>query len=179
MKEKEKTFKEGLKEQQKQHNEYLDVIKQKIYNRGFMFEGKDVKGEIPFMEKLRMKQAIEEAMKDNDNEEEKDNNNKEEEDNNAQEENNDEEENYEEENNEEKEDKKEEEENINDNEEEDYNFDNNNNNINEGDNYSNTESLFDEVDEEYPNQEAYEPINYGNTAEEVFANLGLIINNEK
>ena len=57
--------------------------------------------------------------------------------------------------------------------------DNNNNNINEGDNYSNTESLFDEVDEEYPNQEAYEPINYGNTAEEVFANLGLIINNEK
>ena len=38
-----------------------------------MFEGKDVKGEIGFIEKLRMKQAIEEAMKDNNEEEENDN----------------------------------------------------------------------------------------------------------
>ena len=76
----EKILQHSLKEQEKKHNEYLDVIKQKIYNRGFMFEGKDVKGEIGFIEKLRMKQAIEEAMKDNNEEEDKDND--EEEDNN-------------------------------------------------------------------------------------------------
>ena len=91
-KEKENKFKQGLKEQQKKHNEYLDVIKQKIYNRGFMFEGKDVKGEIGFIEKLRMKQAIEEAMKDNNEEEENDNeqgeDNNEEEDNNFDDNNN-------------------------------------------------------------------------------------------
>ena len=62
-----------MKEQEQKHNEYLSIIKQKIYNRGFMFEGKDVKGEIGFIEKLRMKQAIEEAMKDNNEEEENDN----------------------------------------------------------------------------------------------------------
>ena len=92
MKEKENKFKQGLKEQEKKHNEYLDVIKQKIYNRGFMFEGKDVKGEIGFIEKLRMKQAIEEAMKDNNEEEENDNeqgeDNNEEEDNNFDDNNN-------------------------------------------------------------------------------------------
>ena len=135
MKEKENTFKQGLKEQEKKHNEYLDVIKQKIYNRGFMFEGKDVKGEIGFMEKLRMKQAIEEAMKDNDNEEaEKEEDNNEENVHNNEEVNNeeeDEEKNEEEENNDNKEDDhKEEENNDKKEEEEDYNFDDNNN-INE------------------------------------------------
>lgn len=50
----------------------------------------------------------------------------------------------------------------------------------ENNNYTNTESLFEEADEEYPNQEGFEQeINYGNSVEEVYSNLGLIIENEK
>lgn len=82
-KEKEKQFKESLKEQKKKHNEYLSIIKQKIFNRGFMFENSDVKGEIGIMEKLRMKKIIEEAINNNNDEdnEEEDQEDKENEDN--------------------------------------------------------------------------------------------------
>lgn len=59
--------------------------------------------------------------------------------------------------------------------------DNNNQIIDvENNNYTNTESLFEEADEEYPNQDGFEQeINYGNSVEEVYSNLGLIIENEK
>lgn len=62
------------------------------------------------------------------------------------------------------------------------NFVDNNNQIIdvENNNYTNTESLFEEADEEYPNQDGFEQeINYGNSVEEVYSNLGLIIENEK
>ena len=76
-KEKEKQFKASLKEQEQKHNEYLSIIKQKIYNRGFMFENSDVKGEIGLMEKLRMKKIIEEAINNNDDENEEEQEDKE------------------------------------------------------------------------------------------------------
>ncbi|MCQ2821276.1 MAG: hypothetical protein MJ252_28790 [archaeon] len=47
-------------------------------------------------------------------------------------------------------------------------------------NYSNSESMFEDVEEEYQNEEAYYPeISYGNNVDEVFNNLTFIINTER
>lgn len=47
-------------------------------------------------------------------------------------------------------------------------------------NISNSESLFEDVEEEYQNEEPYYPeISYGTNVDEVFDNLTFVINSER
>ena len=63
-------------------------------------------------------------------------------------------------------------------------MDNNNtmNNLNAiiNNNYSNDESLFEDVEDEYQNEEQFYPeVSYGSNVDEVFENLTFVINTER
>ena len=63
-------FQRELKEMEGEKRKVMEIAKQRIYNKKFMFEDTDVGGESDFMKKLRMKQLIEEAIEDGEEEQE-------------------------------------------------------------------------------------------------------------